>query len=154
MAHDSSPYAPGATNVETIRTAVRRYNAHDLDGYMQAFATGCMRGAPGSPNMLSLPEIRAGLELVMAAVEDVRLDEVMLFGEGTHVCAWWRMVGTHTGEFLGAAPTGRSIAVDNAEIYEFDADGSGLVVKSWSFGDPQALLVELGVVPTDVGESR
>ena len=138
---------PGATNVETIQAAVRLFNSHDLDGYFQAFATDCMRSAPGSPDMMmSLSDIRAGLELVMSAVEDVRLEEVMLFGERRHVCAWWRMVGTHTGEFLGAPPTGRNIAVDNAEIYEFDADQGGLVSKSWSFGDPQALLVQLGVI--------
>ena len=144
-----SAFEPGATNVDSIRAAVRLFNNHDLDGYFQAFSPDCTRAAPGSSELLPLTEIRAGLELMMAAVADLRLEEIMLFGEGRHVCAWWRMVGTHSGDFLGVAPTGNAIAVDNAEIYEFAGERGGLVTTSWSFGDPQDLLVQLGVVPSN-----
>ena len=57
------------------------------------------------------------------------------------------LLGTHTGEYLGVAATGRAISVEQCEVYEFDADVGGRVTNTWSYGDPSALFSQLGVVP-------
>ena len=50
----------------------------------------------------------------------------------------WEFTGTHRGEFLGMAPTGRRIEVEGATFSRFD--GMGLVVEDVNFWDVPALL--------------
>lgn len=64
------------------------------------------------------------------------LEAENLFGADRLRCAHWKIVGTHTGDFCGIAPTGRRISVENAEIYEFDSDDAHQVTASRSLGDP------------------
>jgi predicted ester cyclase len=139
------------TNVDAIRAAVRALNAGDFDRYFESFTEDCKRIIPGSSTALSLAEVRASLEFIAGALDGFRLDEVLLFGEGRHVCAHWRIVGKHTGDQLGFPPIGRAVAVDTAEIYEFDAEAGGRVHASWSFGDPAAFARELGIPETSPG---
>jgi predicted ester cyclase len=54
------------------------------------------------------------------------------------------MRGRHTGELMGAAPTGRQIAVNVATFVRF-ADGR--VAERWQHGDNLGLLQQLGLVP-------
>jgi predicted ester cyclase len=46
----------------------------------------------------------------------------------------------HTGDFAGIAPTNRRVEVVNCEIYEFRA---GKVARSWAYGDPAEMVVQL-----------
>jgi hypothetical protein len=66
---------------------------------------------------------------------------------GRHVCAHWRLVGAHAGACFGLASSGRSVAVDTAEIYEFECEAGGLVCVSRAGGDPLALFLQLGADP-------
>jgi predicted ester cyclase len=134
-------------HVEAVRAAVAALNARDSDTYLQAFTPECLRWVPGMPEPFPLGDIAANIAELYRAFDGFRLHEDALFGEGRHVCARWRMTGTHAGEYLGIAPTGVDVSVENCEVYEFDADDGGRVRASWSYGDPLALFQQLGVVP-------
>ena len=60
--------------------------------------------------------------------------EIMLFGSFFTVYFFDRVVnntrstGTHTGEFLGIAPTGKRITVDHVEIWRIEGDK---IVEQW-----------------------
>lgn len=139
------------SNVDAIRGAVRRLNAGDLDGYLDSFTPECLRWVPGLTDPLSLSEIRTALQFVTQALSDCRLEEVLLFGDGRHVCAHWRLVGTHTGDYLDIAPTNRLVCVDTAEIYEFESKEGGLVCSSRAFGDPMAMIHQLSAAVPSAG---
>jgi steroid delta-isomerase-like uncharacterized protein len=70
------------------------------------------------------------------------LIEVDVAGRGANADRWI-MRGTHLGEFLGLAPTNRSVEVQGATFSEFDADG--LVARDTHYIDLGALLQQLGL---------
>jgi predicted ester cyclase len=128
--------------VAVIRSAVAALNGGDIDGYLGYMDPGCERWLVGVDRPLSRADVRGGLIQLWAAFDAVHLDEVLLFGDGVHVCARWRMRGVHTGEFFGVAPTGRSIDVEQCEVYELGIDG--LVTASWVYGDHGLLFRQVG----------
>jgi len=134
-------------NVEAVRAAVGALNSGDPEGYLQAFTPTSLRWVPGIEQPFPLVDIAENIEQLLSAFTGFLLGEELLFGGGRHVCARWRMVGTHTGEYLGIPATGRAISVEQCEVYEFDADEGGRVTNTWSYGDPLAMFHQLGVVP-------
>jgi predicted ester cyclase len=124
--------------VDVIRIAVHALNDGDLDGYLGYFDASCERRVVGFEQPLTLTDVETGFRQLDAAFEGLRLDEELLFGDERFACARWRMRGIHAHDYLGVAPTGRSIDVETCEVYEF-ADGS--VVTSWVYGDVLGQLV-------------
>lgn len=135
------------SHVEAVRAAVAALNAGDPEGYLQAFTPTSLRWVPGIEEPFPLVDIAENIGQLCAAFTGFFLGEELLFGSGRHVCARWLMTGTHSGEYLGIAPTGRVISVAQCEVYAFDADDAGRVTNTWSYGDPLALFRQLGVVP-------
>jgi len=56
----------------------------------------------------------------------------------------WTGSGTHTGELMGIAPTGKSVSVDGIWIHRI-ADGK--IVETWNVWDTLGMLQQLGVAP-------
>jgi predicted ester cyclase len=82
---------------------------------------------------------------LIAAFPDLELRQLdLVVGEDANADRW-EFTGTHRGEFLGLAGTGRSIKVEGATFSRFDADGQ--VVEDVNFWDVPALLGQLGVQP-------
>jgi predicted ester cyclase len=131
-----------ADGVAVIRSAVAALNLGDIDGYLGYVDPACLRWPVGSAQPLSWSDVREGLTQLWAAFDDMHLDEVLLFGEGAHVCARWRMRGIHVRQFLGVAGTGRSIDVELCEVYEIGANGR--VTASWIYGDHGLLERQIG----------
>jgi predicted ester cyclase len=132
------------TPVEAVCEAVETLNGGDIEGYLSAFAPSCLRTVPGMPDALPLAEIGESLDGLRAAFDGIRLEAVVLFGDSRYVCARWLMNGTHTGDYFGIPATGRSVAVETCEVYEFDG---GQVIASWAYGDPLELLRQIGALP-------
>jgi predicted ester cyclase len=64
--------------------------------------------------------------------------------EGDKVVSRYTSQGTHTGDFMGIAPTGKSITITGIEINRIAA---GKIVEGWSNFDLLGLLQQLGVLP-------
>jgi steroid delta-isomerase-like uncharacterized protein len=64
--------------------------------------------------------------------------------EDDRVVARWTMAMTHSGPFLGIAPTNKRVSVNGISIQRF-VDGK--IVAGWDNWDQLSLLVQLGVVP-------
>jgi steroid delta-isomerase-like uncharacterized protein len=60
------------------------------------------------------------------------------------VVARWTMAMTHTGDFLGIAPTAKRVSMNGISIQRF-VDGQ--IVTGWDNWDQLSLLVQLGSVP-------
>ena len=52
--------------------------------------------------------------------------------------------GTHEGELLGIAPTGREVAFDVIDIVRVR---DGLMVEHWNVVDAMGLMTQLGAIP-------
>ncbi|MDG9722030.1 MULTISPECIES: ester cyclase [unclassified Streptomyces] len=73
------------------------------------------------------------------------------FSEGDRAVLRLRFTGKHTGDFLGIAPTGRDVDVEQTHIYRIE---NGKVVEHWGFRQDLLLLAQIGaftpVPPTRV----
>lgn len=67
-----------------------------------------------------------------------------LFGEGDLVCDRWTATLTHTGEFLGVAPSGKSAVVHAIDIMRVQ---DGLITDAWHQEDILVALKQLGLLP-------
>ena len=67
-----------------------------------------------------------------------------LVAEGDMVAFRVNMRGTHKGEFMGIAPTGKQITMASAFFYRFEG---GKEVEALPYSDTLALFQQLGVSP-------
>ena len=80
------------------------------------------------------------------AFPDLHFQVEEMVAEGDTVVSRWTLTGTHTGPFLGIAPTGRSIRVGGMSL---DHLQDGLLVSGFDGWDNLGLRQQLGAIPDD-----
>jgi steroid delta-isomerase-like uncharacterized protein len=83
------------------------------------------------------------------AFPDLHFQVEELVAEGDTVVSRWTLTGTHTGPFLGIAPTGRTIQVCGMSL---DHLRDGLLVSGFDGWDNLGLRQQLGAIPTDTDD--
>ncbi len=84
-----------------------------------------------------------------AAIYQTAFDDALVtiddqIAEGDQVVTRWTGRGTHTGELMGIAPTGKEVTVSGITITRL-ADGK--IAEEWDLMDALGMLVQLGAVP-------
>src|SRR5436190_2818597 len=96
-------------------------------------------GAPGGAE---------GLKLVIQgykdAFPDLQITIDQLIAEGDYVAARWTATGTHQGELMGIAPTGKQSTVTGIEIHRFEGSQ---IAESWINWDTLGMLQQIGAIP-------
>ena len=111
-------------------------NAGDLESFDELVHPAYVDGFDGSGS----DEYRELLQVMRSAFPDLHLtieDEV---AEGDKVVGRFLLRGTHRGEFLGLAPTGRQVEFDGIGIVQFR---DGRMVSRWNVSDVYGLLGQL-----------
>ncbi len=85
-----------------------------------------------------------GFAAMAEAFPDLRTAEADSVKEGDKVAFRWLLSGTHEGEFMGVAATGRRVEVMGMDIVRV-ADGE--IVDHWGEFDAMGLLRQIGVIP-------
>jgi steroid delta-isomerase-like uncharacterized protein len=80
--------------------------------------------------------------MLLRIYPDIHLMVEDLIGEGDKVVGRTTVTGTHRGEFMGVAPTGRSVTYNEMFIFRI-ADGR--VVETWGVVDVYAQMKQIGV---------
>lgn len=86
-----------------------------------------------------------------SAFPDWREEIVELVAEGDSVAGHFRCSGTHLGEFLGEAPTGKRMEVE--EVFFLRVE-EGKFVRFWALEDSLNRLRQLGLVPSRGGRTQ
>ena len=81
-----------------------------------------MAHVPGTPAPLDGEGWQAFTAAFLAGFPDLRLVLEDVLAEGDRVAARWTFRGTHGGEFLGIAPTGKPVSMSAVEVNRV-ADG-------------------------------
>jgi predicted ester cyclase len=68
-----------------------------------------------------------------------------MIAEGDRVATKKTFSGTHTGEFNGIAPTGRSVSITFVDILRLR---DGKIVEHWLSMDQLSFMQQLGLLPT------
>lgn len=97
-------------------------------------ATGDTKGPQGTRELIE------GFRSAFPDIE-IRIEEQV--AEGDLVVTRWTGTGTHKGELMGVAPTGKGTTVTGVTI---DKIKDGKIVESWNNWDTLGLMRQLGVV--------
>ena len=89
------------------------------------------------------PEAREWIAPFQTSFPDMHMEIVDLIAEGDKVVGRFTCSGTHLGEWVGHAPTGRRFeAIDEVSIFRFR---EGRIVDVWSLEDNLTRLEQLGL---------
>ncbi len=121
------------------------WNAHDADAVAAVFAETAVVRHLGSPDVArGRDAVRERARTLLAALPDFSLERIeLLVDEAENANAdRWLARGTHRGELIGLAPTGRRIEVEGMTFSRFDH--AGAVIDDVNVWDVGALLAQLG----------
>jgi steroid delta-isomerase-like uncharacterized protein len=132
---------PPAANIGLVRAGFEAFNAGDADACLALAAPDLVM------NLAELPEPqhghdvwRQGFELMKHAFPDLQAQIEDIFAAGDKVAVRVRFRGTHSGEFLGFAATGRTVEYASHEFYRI---ADGLIAEEWICSDMATLLSQL-----------
>jgi predicted ester cyclase len=83
--------------------------------------------------------------MLLRIYPDIHLAVEDLIAEGDKVVGRTTVTGTHQGEFMGVAPTGKSVTYNEIFIFRFV---NGRVVETWGVVDVYAQMKQIGVIPS------
>ncbi|MFQ5880662.1 MAG: ester cyclase [Dehalococcoidia bacterium] len=99
----------------------------------------------------ALPVVASGLEgfkqfftMFRTAFPDLRFIVEDMIAEGDKVATRLTIRGSHKGEFMGMAPTGKQVTMTAIDIIRF---AGGKAVEHWGNTDELGLMQQLGAVP-------
>lgn len=102
----------------------------------------------------SMPEPLRGVQAAKdfvktykAAYPDSTVTADEIIGEGDHVAVRWTARGTHEGDLMGMAATGKQVTVSGMSFFHLSEHK---IVEGWSNWDTFGMLVQLGVVEAPV----
>jgi predicted SnoaL-like aldol condensation-catalyzing enzyme len=129
-------------------TVVRRFfeelcNGRRPEVAQEIIASDYRSHGPQAPPAEGPDGVVARVSVYQEALEG-HWDVQEIFSAGDRVVARWIGRGTHNGELMGVAPTGRTIAVDATSIFRV-ADGK--IAEEWTVWDALGLLQQVGAVP-------
>jgi steroid delta-isomerase-like uncharacterized protein len=129
----------------TMRNTYELISAGDIAGFGDLVADDFVehQGGPGFPATKegTLDFFHALLE----AFPDLHMNVEDVIADGDKAVARVTTTGTHRGDFMGIAPTGRTVDMQLIDIMRFD--GAGHVCEHWGVADMLSLMQQLGVVP-------
>jgi len=82
--------------------------------------------------------------MILKAFPDFQIAVEDMIAEGDKVVVRSTCSGTHKGEFMGIAPTGKKVTFTQISIYRIVG---GKFVEEWSNMDTLGFLQQLGVIP-------
>jgi predicted ester cyclase len=134
---------PERENMELIKRSLAKFNAGDLEGYLQMFDRAVIFHGLSrrlKPGVGGLRDYYTELRL---AFPDMRISSEDLIADGEKVANRYTFYGTHKGAYLGVAPTMKLVVSAGMVINLFR---SGKCMETWQSTDALGFLTQLGVV--------
>jgi steroid delta-isomerase-like uncharacterized protein len=120
-------------------------NAGDIDGFGELLAEDFVEHEEMPGLEPSKEGVKQLFHMYRAAFPDLRMETQDVLVSGDKAVARVRATGTHQGEFLGMAATGKSVDVQLIDITRFGDDG--LAREHWGVFDALAMMQQLGAIP-------
>jgi steroid delta-isomerase-like uncharacterized protein len=131
-------------NRATVRRFFEEIDKGHTDVVDELYADSHRFHQPGSA-----PLDKAARKQLLLMFRDVFPDSAHtiedMVAEGDRVVTRFTFRGTHKGELMGLAATGKQIAVDGMVI---DRLSSGKIVEEWVIFDTMGMMQQLGATPT------
>jgi steroid delta-isomerase-like uncharacterized protein len=135
---------------EDNKTLVLRYidlfNGSDFpdEEVIAPLASSLVYHRPGMPDVTGLADVKQTIEMYRSAVSDMHQTIEDMIAEGDKVPYRWSGRGTHQGELMGVAPTGKAMTITGIVFYRI---ANGKIQEEWDYSDVLGLMQQLGVGP-------
>ena len=136
--------APEENKAVVRRLVEELVNKGDLAVTDEIFATDFVNRSPAIGITPDREGIKQYITMVRSAFPDYHNVIEDLIAEGDKVVARVICRGTHRAEFMGIAPTGKSVVFSAVSIFRF---AGGKLVERWNNTDDLGLLQQLGMFP-------
>ena len=138
---DCAAQSPEETVAIVDRVRAEVYNTGNIDAVPEIFAEGYLHGSANGPDALGIAEGGRRIRAFVTALPDLNwtFDEVIV--EGDRVAARWTTRGTHDGDLLGFAPTGKPVEFTGISFFTVRC---GKVVEFQTEMDAAGLLEQVG----------
>jgi steroid delta-isomerase-like uncharacterized protein len=141
--------ATAGMSAEENKDLVRRYieevwNGHNLDAIDELVSPEYFNHAASTAEY-QRGGAKLAVEWLLSVFPDHRFDIEDAAADGNTVAVRGTMGGTHEGELLGIAPTGKRVAVQQTHWFRV-ADGK--VAEHWAVRDDLGMMRQLGVMPS------
>jgi steroid delta-isomerase-like uncharacterized protein len=136
------------TNKELVRRVIEEgTNRKNLAVFDELVSTSFVDHEAGSRPGGGPEDEKELLSSVAEAFPDWRWDVEEMLAVDDKVITRYVARGTHRGEFMGAAPTGKEVAITGINIARIER---GKIVESWGNSDQLGWMRQIGVVPAEV----
>ena len=130
-----------AANAELVRAGFEVFNTGDVDQCLALTAPDLIINLAELPEPQHVRETwRQGFEMMRRAFPDLRAHVEDIVAAQDKVAVRVRFRGTHSGEFLGFAATGRTVEYVSHEFYRI---ADGLIAEEWICSDMATLFRQL-----------
>lgn len=133
---------PVKENVEAVNRAIARFNAKDLEGYLEMFDKSVMFHGLSRRLKPGIGGLRDYYSALREGFPDMRLSSEDVIAEGEKVANRYTFYGAHKGAYMGVAPTGKLIISPGMVIHLFRG---GKCIETWQSTDALGFLTQLGV---------
>jgi len=137
-------------NKALCRQILDLINQRKLDEAFALYAEDYIYHGPGGQELRGRQAIRGLWEVFLAGFPDLHATIDDMIVEGDRMAVRWRIEGTHTGEFMGIAPTNRKIEIGLNELFR---TANGQAVEAWDSYDMYGLMQQIGAIPIAEEES-
>jgi steroid delta-isomerase-like uncharacterized protein len=95
--------------------------------------------------------VRQFIVMLRAAFPDLQVTVEDVLAEGDKVVQRWSARGSHQGELMGLAPSGKRISVAGITISHFEG---GKVAEEWELYDTMGMMQQLGAIPSSTEQQE
>jgi steroid delta-isomerase-like uncharacterized protein len=121
------------------------FNAGNIDVIDELVTTDFVNHDAALPEPLIGPDAaKSSIRGYRTGFPDLRITVEEQIADDMGVATRWSAKGTHEGELMGMAPTGKQATVTGITI---DRIVDGRIAESWTNWDTLGMLQQLGVVP-------
>lgn len=97
----------------------------------------------GGPRSIDLEEWKATVDSFQTGFPNISVEILEQLAEGPLVSTRWRFTGVQEGEYLGVAPSGKTITWTGIQIDRFE---DGKIAETWVNWDMYSMFKELGLI--------
>jgi steroid delta-isomerase-like uncharacterized protein len=139
-------------NVESDNKAIARYlteevfNKGNLDAVEKVISPDFTHHDPNTREFNSGPNgYKQFFQRYRKAFPDLHITIEQQIAEGDLVVDRWIGEGTHQGELMGMAPTGKKVSISGITIHRI---AGGKIVETWNNFDSLSMVQQLGLFQT------
>ena len=133
---------PVRENIEFVHRTIARFNAKDLEGYLEMFDKAVVFHGLSRRLKPGVGGLRDYYKVLRDGFPDMRLASEDVIAEGEKIANRYTFYGTHKGEYMGIAPTSKLVISAGMVIHHFRG---GKCVETWQSTDALGFMTQLGV---------